>query len=222
MRMIYTLLDAGAPEIIATDNRRRARREPARKPLLAKDEEDALWLGAIAKGDAVAFQQLLARYKGLLCSTIFKVLNDSDETEDVYQEVSMRIWLCAFQYHSEKGRAITWLVSMARNGAIDRLRAKQRRSRWVSEYREDRSLVPEFGMQRDFAYDLPDRRERCRAVREQVEKLSKDQRESIELAFFKGLTQNEIAQRLGHPVGTIKARIRRGMIKMREPMMSLL
>lgn len=228
--MIYTLLDAGAPEMtgIEAGERvlpKRARRPRPQKracrPLSLVDSEDGQWLENVANGDRLDFQRLLARYKGLICSTVFKVLHDSDETEDVFQDVSMRIWQCAHQYHRDKGRVITWLVSMARNCAIDRLRAKQRRTRWVNEYREDRSLLPEQGGDQVHGYDLAERREKCQAVREEVNKLSKDQREAIELAFFRGMTQNEIAQCLGHPVGTIKARIRRGMIKMREPMAAL-
>ncbi len=221
MRTIYSLLDAGAPEIIGikTNEGVSPRRSPRRET--GVNREDGDWLENIANGDRLDFKRLLARYKGLICSTVYKVLNDSDETEDVFQDVSTRIWVCAHQYRADKGRVITWLVSMARNCAIDRLRAKQRRSRWVKEYREDRSLVPERGEEQVHGYELADRREKCRAVREEVNKLSKDQREAIELAFFKGMTQNEIARHLGHPVGTIKARIRRGMIKLREPMMAV-
>jgi len=217
MRTIYTLLDAGAPEIIGAETSEVAPPKRQKSPQLDIDIEDREWLGDIARGERVSFQRLLARYKGLLCSTVYKVLNDSDETEDVFQDVSTRIWVCAHQYQANKGRVITWLVSMARNCAIDRLRAKQRRYRWVKEYREDRSFIPEKTDQ-IHGYDVADRRERCRAVREEVNKLSKDQREAIELAYFKGMTQNEIAHHLGHPVGTIKARIRRGMLKLREPM----
>lgn len=183
------------------------------------DEQDIEWLGHVADGDRGSFQQLLARYKNLLCATVFKVLNDAGETEDVFQEVSSRIWVCARQYQADKGRVITWLVSMARNCAIDRLRAQQRRHRWVRDYREDRSLMPDK-VDQSHGYEVADRRERCRAVREEVNKLSKEQREAIELAYFQDMTQNEIAQHLGHPVGTIKARIRRGMLKLREPMLA--
>jgi len=221
MRTIYSLLDAGAPELIGT---RAVEVAPAKGRQSFDsddiDQQDIQWLDRIAGGDSWCFQQLLARYKNLLCSTVFKVLNDSDETEDVFQDVSKRIWICAHQYQADKGRVITWLVSMAKNCAIDRLRAKQRRHRWVREYREDRSLMPEQ-VDQVHAFEIADRRERCQAVREEVNKLSKDQREAIELAFFQGMTQDEVARHLGHPVGTIKARIRRGMIKLREPMQAV-
>jgi RNA polymerase sigma-70 factor (ECF subfamily) len=220
MRTIYSLLDDGAPEMIGIHMSEVAPVKRVGGPYTDIDEEDGEWLGHVADGDRRSFQQLLARYKGLLCSTVFKVLNDSDETEDVFQDVSTRIWVCARQYRANKGRVITWLVSMARNCAIDRLRAKQRRHRWVQEYREDRSLMPEK-VDQIHGYEVVDRRERCRAVRDEVNKLSEDQREAIELAYFQGMTQNEIAHHLGHPVGTIKARIRRGMIKLREPMLAV-
>lgn len=217
--MIYSLLDAGALGVIGIEKKRIVSRKRKRPPVTGVHAEDAEWMEHIAEGDRLDFQRLLIRYKGLICSTVYKVLHDSDETEDVYQDVSTRIWLCAHQYRADKGRVITWLVSMARNGAIDRLRAKQRRTRWVNDYWEDRSLVPEAGAEQVHGYEVADRREKCHAVREEVNKLSKDQREAIELAFFEGMTQNEIAVHLGHPVGTIKARIRRGMIKLREPML---
>ena len=219
--MIYSLLDAGAAEIIACEPEKRVTRSREPSVTEGRDVEDGVWMKNTAKGDCQDFQRLLLRYKGLICSTVYKVLQDSAETEDIFQEVSTRIWLCSGQYHADKGRVITWVVTMARNCAIDRLRAKQRRTRWVNNYRDDRSMVPECVEHQAPGYDLAERREKCRAVRDEVNKLSKDQREAIELAFFKGMTQNEIATHLGSPVGTIKARIRRGMIKLREPMMAL-
>jgi len=142
---------------------------------------DLLLLERIASGDRASFDLFVTRMERLVYSTVYKVLNDRQDTEDVSQEVFFQVWQKAGLYNAQRGKPTTWVATMARNRAIDKIRHKQRQSRLLD------------GMQ-----------------------LSTEQRQAIELAYFKGLTQSEIAGQLNQPLGTVKARIRRGMVKLRE------
>jgi len=144
----------------------------------------------------------------------YKVLNDQTDAEDVLQDVFIQIWDKASLYDPRRGKPLTWALTLTRNKAIDRLRSAQRRYRLKDEVEKEYKAVDqkEEVDSVDQVYAL----EKGQMIREAVASLSKDQQVAIELAFFKGLTQNEVAEKLGEPLGTIKARIRRGMIKLRE------
>ncbi len=178
------------------------------------DEADARLLRGIANGDRDCFRQLHDRYEGLLFTTIFKVLNDRQDSEEVLQETFFNLWRKAGLYVAGRGRPVTWLASLARNRAIDRIRSKQRQARLrdaleVDDTRSTESDAPVDGR------TAAARRDECRAVRKAVIELTPIQREAIEMAYFHGLTQQEIAEKLGEPVGTVKARIRRGIRRLR-------
>ncbi|MDZ4287331.1 MAG: sigma-70 family RNA polymerase sigma factor [Prosthecobacter sp.] len=172
-------------------------------------EEDIRILQRIAERDSRSFQELYRKYSGLLFSAISNVLNDHHDAEDVMQEVLVQIWNKAHLYEPRKGKPLTWLTTMARNRAIDRIRAKQRRSRLNDEFEvENKNVQPEFETSgRDVLQD----KERDTILRGAVSKLTDDQKEAIHLAYFSGLTQAEVAERLQEPLGTVKARIRRGV-----------
>jgi RNA polymerase sigma-70 factor (ECF subfamily) len=174
------------------------------------DETDARLLRGIANGDRDCFRQLHDRYEGLLFSTIYKVLNDRQDTEEVLQETFFNLWKKAGLYASGRGRPVSWLTSMARNRAIDRIRSKRRRARLRDALAVDQTQLSASESPVD-GRSAAMRRDECRAVREAVVELSESQREAIEMAYFGGLTQRQIADRLGEPMGTVKARIRRGI-----------
>lgn len=178
------------------------------------ETEEIRLLHEIAAGDLGSFRELHRRYAGVIISTVFKVLNDQEDAEDVSQEVFAQIWAKAHLYEPAKGKPLTWAATMARNRAIDCLRSKQRRSRLRNAFGEELTVTEmrsPAGDSSDEAYA----RETSSIVRSAVMELSKEQREAIELAYFSGLTQHEIADQLGQPLGTIKARIRRGVMKLR-------
>lgn len=175
--------------------------------------EEMELLHAIARKEHHAFHQLHQRFAGVIYSTVYKVLNDQQDTEDVVQEVLVQIWQKAHLYQSSKGRPLTWVATMARNRAIDRLRSKQRRIRLRDDFDQE-TESDEKVVSRDSS-DAADTNERQGIVRSAVMELSKEQREAIEMAFFKGLTQSEVAEQLGEPLGTVKARIRRGIIRLK-------
>ena len=172
-------------------------------------QEDTALLQRIADKDSASFQQLYRKYGGLLFTAISQVLNDHHDAEDVMQEVLVQIWNKAHLYEPRKGKPLTWLATMARNRAIDRIRSKQRRSRLNDEIEvENKSVQPEF---EESVSDTLEDKERNLIIHKAVNRLTDDQREAIELAYFSGLTQTEVAERLNEPLGTIKARIRRGV-----------
>lgn len=188
--------------------------DPSNETQDSDQEEEMALLARIANGDRVSFELLHERFAGVVYSTVYKVLNDTEDTEDVAQEVFTQIWQKAKLYNRGRGKPLTWVATMARNRAIDRLRSKQRRFRLRDEFQEE-SAVQEVVTQSDSSDEVY-AKEAGEIVRSAVMQLSHEQREAIELAFFSGLTQNEIAQNLGQPLGTVKARIRRGMMKLRE------
>lgn len=176
-------------------------------------ERDRELLRRIADGDRSAFANFYDQYSGLLFSIAVKVLNDSKEAEDVLQEVFLQIWNKADAYDPMLGRPASWAVTLTRNKAIDRIRASQRRSKLLEQAAIEANAMPDDSPS---ANEKLLGRENSEMIRSVVAALPSDQRRAIELAFFSGLTQDEIAKTLREPLGTIKARIRRGMLKLRE------
>jgi len=183
------------------------------------DHEIAL-LKRTGEGDRRSFEQLYERYSGVLFSTAFRILNDQTAAEDVLQDVFIQIWEKAPLYDASRGKPLTWAVTMTRNKAIDRLRSQQRRNRLRDEMETQASIFEEFSDRSSL--DEVQSAEKGELIRRAVQQLSKEQRQAIELAFFSGMSQNEIAEAIGEPLGTIKARIRRGMMKLKEIVTPLL
>ena len=171
-------------------------------------------LKQIGQGDRRSFEALYDRFSGVLFSTAYRVMNNQEAAEDVLQDVFVMIWEKAPLYDSARGKPMTWAVTLTRNKAIDRLRSTQRRNRLQDDVQRESETFEQFDDRSSF--DAVAAGETNTLVREAIGKLSKDQREAIELAFFSSLTQTEIAERLDEPLGTIKARIRRGMMRLRE------
>lgn len=166
------------------------------------------------QGDRASFEQLYDRYAGVLFSMAYRVLNNQEAAEDVLQDVFVQIWDKAPTYDPARGKPLTWAVTMTRNKSIDRLRSAQRRYRLRDEIERETEIMeqtPDRG-----SADAVDSSEKSRIVHSAVMHLSKEQRQAIELAFFSGLTQAEIAEKLNEPLGTVKARIRRGMMRLKE------
>ncbi len=178
--------------------------------------QEAGWIRAIARGDANAFVQLYDRFRGVIFSTILKVLRNREDAEDTAQEVFAQIWDKAHLFRDERGRALTWIATMARNRAIDRLRKAQRRSRLDETYLEREAAEEEVEL-RDASDDAA-MAESVAALRRAMGGLTPDQREAIELVYIGGLTQAQASARLGVPLGTVKARVRRGLARLRGAM----
>lgn len=175
---------------------------------------DVELLQCVSSGDQESLNELYRRYSGILLSTAFRVLNNTRDSEDVLQEAFLQIWQKAARYDVRRGTPLTWAITVTRNKAIDRLRRLQRRHR-LQEDLEQEADSSDDTITTNSA-DVAVARETQAMVRSAVIHLSTDQRRAIELAFFGGLTQSEIAQQLRQPIGTVKARIRRGMVKLRH------
>jgi RNA polymerase sigma-70 factor, ECF subfamily len=167
-------------------------------------------LRAVAGGDERALEQLYDSYRLILFGLLMRILHSRAEAEDCLQEVFLQVWRQAATFDDARGRPFTWLVTMARSRAIDRLRALSSRDRTAQD--AAREVVEEVS---DAATDAI-RSEQGARVRAALDALPEEQRRALELAYFEGLTQSEIATHLNQPLGTIKTRTRSGMMKLRE------
>lgn len=149
---------------------------------------------------------------------IYHILQDQKESEDVLQEAFVQMWKKASTYDDNRSALFTWAVMIARNKAIDRLRGRQRRARLVEDATaEFAATADELESGADFLSGQSDERKRIRGV---LSALPASQREAIELAFFTDMTQAEVSAKLSEPLGTVKARIRRGLLALRDLLQS--
>ena len=176
-------------------------------------EFEADLMKRVASKDQRAFAELTEKYSALIFSTAFKVLNHYEDTEDVMNEVLTTIWKKADTYHSGKGSLVTWICTTARNRAIDRVRSVQRRSALYDRFEE--KLEGDAPEKRTTGREELYRSDARQVLQNAVVSLSPEQREVIELAYFEGLTQKQIAEKIDSPLGTVKARIRRGVERLR-------
>ena len=167
----------------------------------------------ISDRDHAAFAEFTEKYSALVFSTAFKVLNHYEDTEDVVIDVLTTIWKKADTYHSRKGSLVTWICTTTRNRAIDRVRSVQRRCALYDRLEE--KIEKESPEPRTTGREELYRSDARHILQSAVVSLSPEQREVIELAYFEGLTQKQIADRIDSPIGTVKARIRRGVERLR-------
>ena len=174
--------------------------------------DDGALLRAVAARDKEAFQQLYARHGAMLFALAVRILNDQAEAEDVLQETFVQVWKTAASFDEQRGKPLGLFIMLTRSRAIDRLRSRKTRSRLTEAAGKDESQsVPTTTPAEDAVAT-----ESQRAVCEALNVLPSDQRTPIEMAYFGGLTQFEIAQQLRQPLGTVKTRIRAGMTRLRE------
>ena len=164
--------------------------------------------------DKLAFEALFDRYGDLVYSTALRVLRDAHLAQDISQEIFVRIWRKPESYVAERGRFLTWLISVTRNRAVDEIRSRGRRQRYETASPEEQERELPAGEANDPALNAQ-LAEQAHVVRAALAELPPEQRKVIELAYFGGLTQQEIADRLSQPLGTVKTRIRLGMQKLR-------
>ena len=186
-----------------------------REDVLARDQLDALLLTRVAEGNREAFAQLYDRFASPLYGAAMQILRDAAEAQDVVQEAFLTLWEKAATFEASRGSAFSWAVTLVRNRAIDRVRMRRRRSELLAESApEDLGYLA--GALQAGGDENAAQGDEARAVRAAVATLPPEQQRALELAFFGGLTQEEIARKLREPLGTVKARIRRGLMKLRD------
>lgn len=177
---------------------------------------DQALLSRVAQGDQTAFGDLYDRLNRPLYSLILKMVGDPSEAEDALQDATLQIWRRAAHYDSAQSSVFTWAVMLTRSRVIDRLRARGRRARLIADNALDEERAAEIASDVETAADSLTRNDEAARARAALLKLPPDQRQAIELAFFGDMTHVEIAEQSGEPLGTVKARIRRGLLRMRD------
>ena len=174
--------------------------------------EDAALVQQVAGGDESALGELYDRYSGLLLALSRRILIDSSDAEEILQEVFLQVWNQAERYDRRRSSVSTWLVLITRSRSIDRLRSRQVKDRTLTSMQQEnrRQHTSPEGMG---AVLLDQRRQR---LRQEMLELPSEQRQVLELAFFKGMTQSEIAGDTGIPLGTVKTRTLLAMKKLRK------
>jgi RNA polymerase sigma-70 factor (ECF subfamily) len=172
----------------------------------ASTEDDSSLLALVQKGDEQAMASLFDRYSKLVYSVALRVLRDPAAAEDVLQEIFMQIWRNPDSFTAARGSLGGWLATVSRNRSIDTLRRKR-----PTVDVDDVPLASSFNLA-----DEAERNSLMERARGVIHQLPAEQRKTLEMAFFDGLTHSEIAEMTGDPLGTVKTRIRSALLSLRK------
>ena len=176
---------------------------------------DADLLQRVARDDRAAFEELYERFSRPLYAIALRILQDAAEAQDIVQDVFLSLWEKAGAYETTRGSAFAWAVTLTRNRAIDRVRMRARRAELLTQTTDEDAGLKPGSTGPDSAAKLLSK-EHASALRAAVASLPPEQKQAVDLAFYGGFTQQEIATKLSEPLGTVKARIRRGLLKLRD------
>jgi RNA polymerase sigma-70 factor, ECF subfamily len=173
---------------------------------------DAALVVRLLRKDVRAFEQLYDRHCRIVYGLVLRILQQASTAEEVVQDVFLQLWRNANQYQEGRGPFVPWLLTLARNRALDNLRLKSERQR----RREDQTeQLPCIAQMPEYEKAL-DQRRRAEVVRTLIGSLSVPQKKAIEMAYFEGLSHTEIAAALREPLGTVKSWIRNGLLRLKE------
>jgi RNA polymerase sigma-70 factor (ECF subfamily) len=175
-------------------------------------EEDLI--ERISEGDDSALLKLYDSYSRIVFSLILKIIKNKEEAEDILQTVFMKIWNKAEKFNKNKGGVYSWIITIARNLAIDRLRSKQFKSarNHVYEINDVKNKISDNLSGLDSAII----KERAELINSALERIPTEQKMLIELAYFQGFTQSELSETLNIPLGTVKTRMRQALDKLEK------
>jgi RNA polymerase sigma-70 factor, ECF subfamily len=200
--------------------------QPSDKPLAAAVEVDPgapsdvdLMLG-IQSGDADALSQLYDRYNGIVKALILRIIRNDTEADDLLQEVFMEIWNQAKNFSAEKGKPLGWMVTLTRRRAIDALRKKQAYNRAEERLQAEPEQQPLAWVQNTTEMEIRAGDTRV-LMANVINSLPEAQQQVIELAFFQGMSQREIASHTNIPLGTVKTRLELGLKKIYDGLKEL-
>ncbi len=176
---------------------------------------DEQLLNRLQKGEFEAVEELYSRYSRMAFALALRILNDAETAEDVVQEVFVRVWRQPGSYDATRGRFPTWLMSVTHNLCIDQVRKRKRENLSFDqeESQEKLNFLAQNAASLEEEIWANIKRD---SVRKALDQLPKEQKHLLELAYFGGYTQNEIAKATGQPLGTVKSRIRLGLIKLKD------
>ena len=198
----------------------RARPVTVAPPLEPGAPSDLDLMRGIQAGDADALSQLYDRYNGILKALILRVIHNEAEADDLLQEIFMELWNQAKNFSAQKGKPLGWMVTLARRRAIDGLRKKQAYARAEERLKNETEQQPDAWVNNATEEEilLSDTRSLIRKV---IAGLPPPQQQAIDLAFFKGMSQREIAAKTNTPLGTVKTRLELGLKKIYDGLKEL-
>ncbi|MBP2412193.1 RNA polymerase sigma-70 factor (ECF subfamily) [Arthrobacter stackebrandtii] len=179
------------------------------EPLAPPTHEDLIRL--VALGDEAAFEELYDAVAPRVFGLVRKVVRDPDQSQEVTQEVFVDIWAQASRFDADRGKAMSWILVIAHRKAVDKVRASQ-----ASSNRDLREGIKEYQESYDDVADTVESQLEAERVNKALDSLTQVQQEAIRLAYYGGYTHQEVAELLKIPVGTVKTRIRDGMIRLRD------
>lgn len=183
-------------------------------------ENASALLERVARGDGKSFEDLYDRYAPMLYAVLLRILGRPEDAQEVLQETFVKVWTNATLFDKARGSEAAWLISIARSRGIDRLRS--RRVRFDRETEAGREITHNGpAASSPSGLEAAVQSETRTAVRSALSELPQAQRIALELAYFEGLSQSEIAERLGEPLGTVKTRMQLGMKKLRDRLQEL-
>jgi len=174
---------------------------------------DATLVQRLLRRDVGAFEEIYERHSRMVYSLVLRILRQGSTAEEVVQDVFLQLWRNSSQYDVQRGPFVPWLLTLARNRALDQLRLKGERQRRREEQSEE---VPQIATAAPEYERALDEKRRAEQVRSLMSELPAAQRKAIELAYFEGLSHSEIAAALNEPLGTVKSWIRNGLLRLRE------
>lgn len=186
--------------------------------ILTKDEErDRELMARIKTRDTSALSELYDNYNRLLFGLILSILKKREEAEDLLQEVFTKIWQNAEKFDLERGTVYTWVVTLTRNRSIDRLRSKvyKEQKKQSTSLDDEDVFYPLYSEESD-PLENTILKERAKKVHQALDQISEKQKKVLQVAYFSGMSQSEISEEFDIPLGTVKTRMRDGMIKLRE------